>query len=173
MKKTILFTFVFAAFFAATFMTSCSNTSGPTCHSVAGSDTGAHSIYMDALHIGLLAPIRDSLHASVSGSDVTISSSALGRNITGKISASDCNAIVLDSVIFLPGDTVSIPSAIAPGGMVKIYDVRAGGSGTITATGATTKISVAKGKTNISSPIDIRNIDGMKLNLRGTFLKVN
>ncbi|HMX61063.1 MAG TPA: hypothetical protein PKD39_10760 [Chitinophagales bacterium] len=172
MKKTILFTFVFAAFFAATFMTSCSNTSGPTCHSVAGSDTGAHAIYIDAL-AAPLTPIRDSLHASVSGSDVTISSSALGRTITGEISASDCNSIVLDSIKFVAGDTLVIPSAIGPGGFVKIYDIEAGGTGTITATGATTKIVIAKGKTNITSPINLTNLNGMKLNLRGTFLKVN
>jgi hypothetical protein len=168
MKKTLLFAFVLAAGFVATFMSGCTSESGPTCHSINGLDTGAHKIYIDAL-AAPLSPIGDSITASVSGDDVSIHSTALGRTLTGKINASDCNTIDLDSIIFVPGDTLSIPSP-ALGMTVKIWDIRADGVGTVTANGSTTRINIAKGKTNISTPINLTNLAGLKLNLRGTFL---
>ena len=173
--KKLLLTFVFAAFLVATFLTGCTSdpTGGPTCYSIAGRDTGDHVVFIDALNPGL-TPIRDTLDATVSGSSVNIYSTALGRNLTGTISSSDCNAIALDSVIFSAGDTLKIETTTlpVPGGVVKIWNIRAGGTGTITSTGATTRINIAKGNTNISSPINLTNLTGLKLNLRGSFLKV-
>lgn len=173
MKKTLLLTSI-VAFFAATFLTSgCkTETKGPTCNSVVGRDTGAHTVFIDALNPGL-APIRDTLDATVSGSAVTIHSTALGRNITGTIKSDDCNTIALDSVIFNAGDTLVIPSTLVPSGFVKIWGIRGGGTGTISATGAKTQINIAKGSTNITSPINLTNLAGLKLNLRGTFLKLH
>ncbi|MCC6584073.1 MAG: hypothetical protein IT271_10240 [Chitinophagales bacterium] len=176
MKKSILLTFVLAAGFVATFLTGCGDggTDGPTCFSIAGRDTGAHVVYIDALNPGL-TPISDTLDATVSGSNVSIFSTALGRTLTGTISASNCNSIALDSVIFAEGDTLKISSSTlpVPGGVVKIWNIRGGGTGTITSTGATTRINIAKGNTNITAPINLSNLAGLKLNLRGTFLKLN
>jgi hypothetical protein len=172
--KKLLLTFVFAAFLVATFLTGCtSDPTGPTCYSIAGRDTGQHLVFIDALNPGL-TPIQDTLDATVSGSNVSISSTALGRTLTGTISSSDCNSIALDSVIFADGDTLKIASSTlpVPGGVVKIWNIRGGGTGVITSTGATTRINIAKGNTNISSPINLTNLSGLKLNLRGSFLKV-
>lgn len=173
MKRNFVLSFVLAAMFAATFMTSCnSDKKGPTCYSVAGTDTGAHAIFLGTINPGL-APIRDTLVASVSGSNVTIHSAAMGRNLTGTINASDCNKIDLDSVIFGPLDSLKIPSTIVPSGYVVIKNIRAGGTGMITATGATTQINIAKGNTNITSPVNLTNLNGLGLNLKGTFLKTH
>ncbi len=173
MKKTLLLTAI-VAFFAATFLTtSCTDSKkGPTCYSVAGRDTGAHTVFIDALNPGL-APIRDTLDATVTGSAVSIHSTALGRTLTGKISSDDCNTILLDSIAFTTGDTLRIPSTLVPSGMVKIWGIVGTGTGTITSTGATTKINISKGNTNITSPINLTNLAGLKLNLRGTFLKLH
>lgn len=174
MKKSILLMFVMAAGFVATFLTGCGDGGeGPTCYSIAGRDTGAHIVFIDALNPGL-TPISDTLDAVVTGSEVEISSKALGRTLTGTISASDCNSIVLDSVIFVEGDTLKIASSTlpVPGGVVKIWNIRGGGTGTVTSTGATTRINIAKGNTNITDPINLSNLSGLKLNLRGTFKKL-
>lgn len=177
MKKSILLTFVLAAGFVATFLTGCGSDGGstnPNCNTIAGRDTGSHIVFIDALNPGL-SPISDTLDASVSGSTVSIASKALGRTLTGTASASDCNTINLDSVIFSIGDTLRIPTTTlpVPGGVVKIWNIRAGGTGTITSNGANTKINIAKGNTNIGpTPLDLRNLSGLKLNLRGTFLKL-
>lgn len=175
MKKSIFVLFVLAAAVVAPFLTSCGSKTptGPTCFSIAGRDTGAHAVFIDALNPGL-SPISDTLDATVSGSNVTIHSTALGRSLTGTISSSDCNSIALDSVIFAPGDTLTISSSSlpVPGGVVKIWNIRGGGTGTITANGATTRINIAKGNTNISAPINLTNLAGLKLNLRGTFLRL-
>lgn len=174
MKKTLLMVFALAAGFVATFMSGCSNNEeGPTCYTSNGLDTGAHLVYIQDLNPGL-SPIRDSLTATVSGSNVTINSTALGRTLTGTISASNCNLIELDSVIFADGDTLKLPTSLpVPGGIIKIWGIRGDGTGTITSTGSTTRIDIAKGKTNITSPIDLSNLNGLKLNIRGTFLNVN
>ena len=67
-------------------------------------------------------------------------------------------------------DTLVINSTTL--GRVTIYDIRAGGTGSITSTGVTTKITIAKGHTNITSPINLTNLNGLGLNLQGTFLKL-
>ncbi|MCB0507087.1 MAG: hypothetical protein R2739_08020 [Chitinophagales bacterium] len=176
MKKTLFIVFAIAAGFVATTLSGCSDdgTKVDGCNEVAGLDTGGHLVYIGDLNPGLDA-IRDSLTASVSGSNVTIHSTALGRTLTGTIDASDCNKINLDSVIFQPGDTLSIvtSSLPVPGGVVKIWGIRGDGTGTITSTGSTTRIDIKEGHTNISSPLDLTNLKNLGLNLRGTFLNVN
>lgn len=140
------------------------------CFSVTGRDTGTHTLFIDALNPGLSA-IRDTLDILKTGNLVTINSSALGRFLSGTIS---CNDITLDSLIFSNGDTLRIPTTTLPvdNGIVKIWGIRAGGTGTVIENGLTTKINIAKGSSNITSPINLSNLSGLKMNLRGTFLKL-
>ncbi len=176
MKKSILLTFVLAAGFAATFLTSCTEKTDGDCNQANGRDTGAHIVFINELNTSSLGltPIQDTLDATVTGSTVSITSTALGRTLTGTIDPSDCNKILLDSVIFSEGDTLKIPTATLPipGGIVKIWGIRGGGTGTVTPTGSTTRINIVAGKTNISAPIDLTNLNNLKLNLRGTFLNL-
>lgn len=170
MKKSIFLTFVLAAGFAATFLTGCGDDSAVSgCIDVTGTDTGSHKVYIGSI-AAPLSPIQDTLTASVSGSNVTIESKALGRDLTGTIDASDCNKVNLDSVIFVPGDTLFINSTTL--GLVKIWGIRGGGSGTINSAGVNTSITISKGATNITSPINLTNLNGLGLNLKGTFKKI-
>ncbi|MBK9793667.1 MAG: hypothetical protein IPP60_11425 [Sphingobacteriales bacterium] len=180
MKKSILLTFVLAAGFVATFLTGCGTDSGPTCNSITGRDTGIHIVYLDELNPGI-TPIRDTLDATISGDVVTIQSKALGKALVGKISSSNCNLINLDSFFIGsgPADTLRITTTSTAltlqqnDGVIRIWNVRAGGTGTITSTGATTKLSIAKGNTNITSLGGVlQDLSGRKLNLRGSFLKL-
>lgn len=173
MKKSILLTFVFAAFVVATFLTGCGKTSSPTCYTVTGRDTGVHVIYLNGVTNAALPQIRDTLDAVVvSGNTVSIASKALGQTITGKIDASDCNKIILDSLILT--NTLKFPTTSLPGvDTVRISNVRAGGTGTITASGATTVINIAKGNTNIIiGPFNLTNLAGLGFSLRGSFLRL-
>ena len=184
MKKTIFLTAI-VAFFAATFLTtSCTDSKkGPTCYNSAGLDTGAHTIYLNGNTLSILPLIHDSLTVvSVTSDSVTIKSLSLGgQTLTGKLDKNDCNKIILDSLIIGSGptDTIKIPTTLPlPGGVVKIWSVRAGGSGTITANGATTTLNIAKAKTNITvAGIDLTNIPSppivSTISLKGTFLKVH
>lgn len=133
-----------------------------------GVDTGYHSVYIGSIK----APfndLRDSLIVSHSGNNVDIVSQQLGRVISGMISASNCNSIALDSMIFSNGDTVRIQSSAL--GIIKMWNIRAGGTATITSNGLNTIINIAKGNTNIVSPINLSNLAGLNMNFRGTFIK--
>lgn len=175
MKKSIFLTFVLAVGFAATFLTtSCGDDAATAdCYSFAVTDTGGHSVWLGPVKAPLNL-IHDSLVGTVSGSTVTISSQALGRDLTGTIDASDCNKVTLDSVRFPVGDTLKIATTLPiPGGFVKIWGIRAGGSGTINSSGAvSTSIKIASGNTNLTAPLDLSTITpGMKLELKGSFIK--
>jgi hypothetical protein len=176
MKKSILFTFVLAAGFVATFLTGCGDDTKSGCNEGNGRDTGAHTVFINELNTTALGltPIQDTLDVVKSGTTYTIASKALGRSLTGKEDPANCNNILLDSVIFDLTDTLRIPTSTLPipGGVVKIWGIRGGGSGTVTATGSTTRINIVAGKTNISEPIDLTNLNGLKLNLRGNFLNL-
>ncbi len=181
MKKSILLTFVLAAGFVATFLTGCGSDPAPTCNSITGRDTGSHVIYFGSNTNSLLPLISDTLDAvAINGDSVTIKSKALGnKTLTGKLDPNNCNKIILDSFVVGdgPSDTLKIPTATLPidGGLVKIWNVRAGGSGEITANGAKTQLNIVKGKTNIViGPIDFTTIPNAlgPLSLRGTFLKL-
>ena len=173
MKKTLLFAFVLAAGFVATFMSGCTSESGPTCHSINGLDTGKHVVYLGNLPLDLIS-IGDSLDVSVNGTNITISSKALGQSLPGKVDPTDCNKIILDTIFIGSGasDTIKIPTTLPGiGGFVKIWSVEATGYGIVTPTGSTTRINIKKGRTNVKiGEIDITNIDNRDLNLRGTFL---
>ncbi len=79
----------------------------------------------------------------------------------------------LDSLILGAGDTIRIPSGIAPNGTLKIYDLRAGGTGTLDCKTLTTSLKVKAGKTNLGAigPFDLSNLATLNLELRGTFTK--
>lgn len=183
MKKSILLTFVLAAGFVATFLTGCGNDkSEPTCYSITGTDTGSHVIYFGSNTNSILPKISDTLNSvAINGDSVTITSKALGnKTLTGKLDPNNCNKIILDSFVVGDGalDTLKIPTSTLPldGGVVKIWNVRAGGFGTITSNGATTQLNIVKGKTNIViGPIDFTTIPNAlgPLSLRGNFLKIN
>lgn len=184
MKKT-LFLSAFVAFFAATFLTTgCTDDKkSPTCYKAAGLDTGAHTIFVGGNPLSILPLIHDSLTVvSVTSDSITIKSLSLGgKTLTGKLDKNNCNNIILDSLIIGSGptDTIKIPTTLPlPGGAVKIWNVRAGGSGTLTAKGATTTLNIAKAKTNITvAGFDLTTIPSPPLiptlSLKGTFLKVN
>ena len=141
------------------------------CYSTAQRDTGAHTVFIDALNPGL-APIRDALNATFSGNLVHVYSNALNRTLSGSNNGINCNEYALDSIVFANMDTLKIPSTLVLGGVLKIWNVRADGTIIYNSTGCTTKINIAKGNTNITSPINLTNLAGLKLNLRGAFLKI-
>lgn len=173
MKKSILFTFVFAAVISVTLFTGCGKDAPVAdCYSFNVVDTGAHKVYIGSL-LAPLDPIHDSLVGTVNGSTVTISSVALGRNITGKISESDCNRVDLDPIVFGPNDSLEVATSLPiPGGFVVIKNIEATGFGTINSSGAvSTTINISKGNTNITSPINLTNLAGLGLILKGSFIK--
>lgn len=174
MKKTILLTFVLAASFVATFLTGCTtdDTKAPSCYSFNVIDTGAHKIFIGSL-LAPLSPIHDSLVGKVIGDSVSIYSLALTRNITGKINASDCNKVDLDPIVFAANDSLVIPTTLPiAGGNVIIKNIEATGFGTINSAGEVkTTITISKGSTNISTPINLTNLSGLGLSLKGSFIK--
>lgn len=169
--KIKLLIFSFIALVIASFSVGCGSDPVDGCVNLDGRrDTGDHVVWLGPINPGL-APIDDTLDATVSGDVVSINSKALGRVITGTIDPTDCNKVKLDSVIFPVGDTLIIESTTF--GIVKIYEIRAGGTGTLSNTGVTTSIKIAKGKTNIySPPIDLRDLNGRNLELKGKFVKL-
>jgi hypothetical protein len=136
---------------------------------VDGIDTGYHMLFIGDLNPSL-TPLRDSLLVLSVAASVIIRSQQIKRVLNGIIS---CNTIQFDSIIFLPTDTIRIPTTTLPvsGGDIKIWNVRAGGFATITPTGLNTRINIAQGKSNLTEPIDLSNFSGKDINFRGTFNK--
>ena len=177
MKKSILL-FVIGVTTLAAGIVSC--TSDPKCSNpdgFSGTFNGTHKVFIgaaDLAALNLVTPIADVLVGSVSGSTVSISSDILPIDLTGTISASNSSIVNLDSLITGVNDTIIIPSTIAPGGFLKIYDLRAGGTGTLDCKTLTTSIKVKAGKTNLTTAIgtfNLSNLAGLNLELRGTFTK--
>lgn len=180
--KLLIFSFI--AMVIASFSVGCGKTeTGSDCSLTAGiniSDTGAHDIYANDIKLQTiladLKPIRDSLSVKVIGDSVSIFSKVLNIYMPGKIDPTDCNKVILDSVI-IDGAALAFETELAGIDSVRISNVKAGGSGTLTATGATTRINIIKANTNIliGAPGgfgDLQNIEGKGINLRGTFLKI-
>lgn len=136
-----------------------------------GNYKGQHQIFLGTINPGL-APLIDTLNinSALGSSNINLYSRLLGRNLSGTVNPTTGD-IQLDSVIFSPYDTLRFPSTIVPSGIVKIWNVRAGGNGTITATDANTLLNIAKGNSNITSPINLTNLAGIGLNLKGSFQK--
>jgi hypothetical protein len=177
--KLLIFSFI--AMVIASFSVGCGKSdSSANCFDVVATDTGAHSIFLGSgdLSSAGLEPIRDCLVVSKVNTDsIRIYSKVLDTTITGKIDPTDCNRIILDSLI-ITGNALSFATTSTVLGIdtVKISKVRAGGYGEITATGAKTYITIAKGTTNITTPINLTDLGnllgGAKIGLRGTFLKI-
>jgi hypothetical protein len=173
--KIKLLIFSFVALIIASFSVGCGEDAVDGCVDLNGRrDTGAHVVWLGAINPGL-TPINDTLDATASGDELRIASKALGRILTASVDPADCNKILFDSVIFATDDTLRIESSTlpVPGGIVKIWNIRGGGSGTVTETGVTTSIKIAKGNTNITAPVNLSNLAGLNLELKGKFLKLN
>ncbi len=175
--KLLIFSFI--AMVIASFSVGCGKSDSVNeCTDFPRNDTGAHAVYINGIPPGL--NIHDSLQSSQSGLTLTITSLALGRNLIGHQDSIDCNKIAMDSLIIGDGptDTLKIPttSLPIPGGFVKIWNVRAGGTGTVTPTGVTTSIKIKRGETNINVgppgfpiTLDLRDLSGKNLELKGSF----
>lgn len=142
-----------------------------------GRDTGSHTLFINELNassLGFGQISSDTLDVSKSGNTANLTSKFFNRTITGVFSSSNCNLITLDSIIFSASDTIKIliPTLPLPGSIWKLYNLRMGGTATVTTTGFTTRINIANGKTNMSAPLDLSNLAGLKMNFRGTFIKL-
>jgi len=177
MKKT-LFAFTLAAGFAATLLTGCGpDETGTTCSpdGFKGTFNGAHKVWIgsaDLAALNIIPAIDDQLSSNVVGDSINISSELLPISLTGTISASNANLINLDSLILGPGDTIRIPSGVAPDSVLKIYDLRAGGTGTLDCNKVTTSLKVRSGKTNLTiafGSFNLSNLTGLNLELKGSF----
>ena len=171
MKKHLL-AFSLVAVVIATFLVGCGSDSGPGgCSGTTqfvGTDTGYHRVYLNGADVHALVPdIQDTMTVtSTSTTTITLHDNALQRDLFGTLDPSNCNKVILDSVIFGAGDTLVINSATL--GRVTIYNIRAGGSGTISGSTVATSIKIKKGNTNIGpSPVDLRSLTNVEL--KGNF----
>lgn len=166
--KIKFMSFTFAAATAAVLLSGCGDDNEAVCPTIAGKYAGTHKVYLgpvDATTLGV-TPIEDTLTAANAAGavDISLFSAVINMDLTGK---ANCNTVALDSVIFGPTDTLRIPSETF--GEVIITEVRAGGSGTINGNKLTTSLKVKEGKTNINGAVDLRNLKGKNLELRGSF----
>ena len=176
MKKTFL-NFTVIAGIAATLLSGCGD-NAKNCNpdGFKGTFNGSHKVKIgsaDLAALGVVDPITDVLVSSVSGSQVTISSDLLPINLTGTINASNSNLLNLDSLILGSGDTIRIPSGIAPNDTLKIWDLRAGGTGTLDCNTVNTSLKVNSGKTNLGAigSFNLANLNNLNLELAGSFTR--
>lgn len=173
MKKTLL-SFTIAAGIAATLLSGCGKDPVNTAFDYNGSYKGAHRVNINNLDVSALVdPIQDTLRVTKTPGNPNISvySAVIGRTLTGTLDTVSGIA-TLDSLIFDPTDTLKIASTTVAGG-VRIWGVRAGGSGKITTAGVlTTSIKIKKGFSNINiAGFDLTNLSTANLELKGTFNK--
>lgn len=169
MKKQLL-AFSLVAVVLASFLAGCGddNGGGGSCDVTAyvGTDTGSHKIFVNGIPGSTLGlgDIQDTLTISeISSTSINIYANSLSLNLTGNINP-NCS-ITMDSVIFGAGDTIYIASATF--GQVKIYNVRAGGSGSQSGNTVSTSIKIKKGNTNLALLPNLQNVE-----LKGTFKRV-
>jgi hypothetical protein len=164
MKKHFL-AFSLVAVVIATFLAGCGDDATgctPDATIFEGTDTGSHKVYVNGIY-GIVPDISDTLTGTATSSTtVDIYDNALKQTLKGTIDAVNCNKITLDSLIYGPGDTLVINSSTL--GVVKIYNIRAGGTGTISGTTVTTSIKIKKGNTNLGILPSLTNVE-----LKGTF----
>ena len=175
MKKSILL-FVIGATTLAAGLVGCKTKECENPTGFSGTFNGTHKVFIgaaDLAALNLVTPIADVIVGSVSGTSVTIGSDILPIDLTGTISASNSNIVNLDSLILGAGDTIRIPSGIAPNGTLKIYDLRAGGTGTLDCKTLTTSLKVKAGKTNLGSigGFNLANLNNLNLELAGSFTR--
>ena len=167
MKKQLL-AFSLVAVVLASFLAGCGDDDGGgggSCEASAyvGTDTGSHKIFVNGIPGSTLGlgDIQDTLTITDLGSNkVNIFANSLSLNLPGTLNA-NCS-VTLDSVIFEPGDTIFINSATF--GQVKIFNVRAGGSGSQSGNTVSTSIKIKKGNTNLALLPNLQNVE-----LKGTF----
>ena len=176
MKKSILL-FVIGATTLAAGLVGCKTKECENPTGFSGTFNGTHRVFIgiaDLADLGIVDPIADVIQGTVTGSDVNISSDLLPRDLEGTISASNSNLVNLDSLILEVGDTIFIPSNTVPGGSLKIWDLRAGGTGTLDCKTINTSLKVKKGRTNYDLEVlgkNLNNLEGLTLELRGSFTK--
>ncbi len=169
MKKQLL-AFSLVAVVLASFLAGCGDDDGGGggCSGVSqfeGTDTGSHKVYVNGIY-GIVPDIQDTLTGTAtSETTIDIYDNALKQTLKGTLDASNCNKINLDSLIYGPGDTLVIESETL--GTVKIYNIRAGGTGTVSGNTITTLIKIKKGNTNLPILPSLSNVE-----LRGTFKKI-
>ncbi len=173
MKKTLL-SFTIAAGIAVSLLSGCGDDKPTPAFDYNGSYKGQHRVNINGLDVSALVdPISDTLiiTKATGSTSVSIFSKTIGRTLTGTIDTISGIA-TLDSLIFVTGDTLRIESTTVAGG-VKIWDVRAGGSGKVTTAGVlTTEIKVKKGKSNINiAGFDLTDLASSNVSLKGTFNK--
>lgn len=169
MKKQLL-AFSLVAVVLASFLAGCGDDDGGGggCSGVSqfvGTDTGSHKVYVNGIY-GIVPDISDTLVGTATGeTTIDIYDYALKETLKGTLDASNCNKIILDSLIYGPGDTLVIESSTL--GTVKIYNIRAGGTGSVSGNTITTSIKIKKGNTNLSILPTLSNVE-----LKGTFKKI-
>ena len=176
MKKSILL-FVIAASTIVAGLVSCKEDGCSNPDGFNGTFNGTHRVWIgnaDLAALNIIAPISDVVSGSVSGSSLTIGSDLLPLDLHGTISSSNANSAILDTLKLAPLDTITIPSTVAPGGTLKIYDLIAVGTGTLDCKTVNTSLKVLKGKTNLTisfGSFHLDNLDGLGLELKGSFTK--
>lgn len=176
MKKTLL-SFTFAAGIAITLLSSCGKESTSTCNpdGFKGTFNGNHKVKIGLANLAdlnIIEPIEDQIIGTVVGDSVNITSDLLPIALTGTINASNPNLVNLDSVILGLGDTIRIPSGVAPDSVLKIWDLRAGGTGTLDCNTINTSLKVKTGKTNLTiafGTFNLSNLNNLGLELSGSF----
>lgn len=168
--KIKFMSFTFAAATAAVLLSGCGDDNEAVCPTIAGEYVGTHKIFLKGIDATVfkVTPIEDILTANnaAGATEIELFSAAINNmRLTGK---ANCNTVALDSVIFEPTDTLRVPSEAF--GEVIITDIKAGGTGTINGNKLTTTLKIKEGKTNIKNDlIDLRDLKGQQLELRGTF----
>ncbi len=144
----------FVAVVAAFFAISCGDDTTDSCpgeEGFVGTFKGNHSI----LSIYNISDTLTVTNPTADDSKVAINSKALGRNFNGTIDASNCNKVILDSILI---DSAAIST-------VTLKNIRAGGYGIINSdkTTITTKITIKSGTATLGStniPVSGQSLDG-------------
>ncbi|MFN8238528.1 MAG: hypothetical protein U0T77_10195 [Chitinophagales bacterium] len=170
--KLLIFSFI--AVVIASFSVGCGKTDSVNeCTDFPRNDTGSHAIKAGLLLIPGVS-IHDSLQSTQVGNRIAIKSLALNMTIYGTQDATDCNLIKMDTfrIGSGPADTIKLFTSTLPipDDTVRIWDVEAIGSGTVTPTGVTTDLKVIKAKSNITvGTFDLTTINAsLDLHLIGT-----
>lgn len=138
-----------------------------------GNYKGTHRVFLSNIDLSSLgvAPISDTLIANITGSSINIYSRLLSNNLHGTIDIST-GFVALDSIILSTSDTLRFPSTLNSSGEVKIWGLHAGGNAQFYTDGTlSTNLNISKGYSNVTSPIDITNLQGKGLALKGSFYK--
>ena len=180
MKNSILYS-LFILFFIV-IIVSCGKETTTGCGdgNFIGAFEGSHRINIgpvDLATIGAVDPINDNLlNSQLSGNNIGISSTLLDLTITGNLNTVSNNVLTIDSVRFVGvDDTIEIATDLAPGGLLKLWDLRVGGTVKLDCNTLTTDLLVKSARTNFTNPLDtfsnLINLSGKNVRLVGTFIR--